>query len=60
MNMPESMGLRANLYGPVVISFGGGLTGTGVPLSLMNKAVEKSIRNIPRYNNKTNPMGNAK
>ncbi len=42
------MGLRDHSYGPEVISFGGGFTGTGVPLVLKKQIAGYAVIAIPR------------
>ena len=46
-NVEVSIGLRTNLYGPAVTSFGGGQNGTGVPRTRMKYEIEKSVRDNP-------------
>jgi hypothetical protein len=47
MNTPVIIGFLAKANGPLVTSLGGGLKGTGVPLTLMNSKADHPIKNNP-------------
>jgi hypothetical protein len=47
MNIPVNIGFLVYAYGPVVTNLGGGLTGTGVPLTFRKWIIDQPVTNEP-------------
>ena len=47
MNIPVNIGFLVYAYGPVVTNLGGGLTGTGVPLTFRKWIIDQPVTNVP-------------
>jgi len=47
MNIPVNIGFLLCAYGPVVTNLGGGLIGTGVPLTFKKWIIDQPVTNVP-------------